>query len=445
MLKVFCFLVIYSYFIGVSHTNSFNVPNKLTEEEFKRSILGMDRYGYICINDHHKDDLKVKSKALEYPYPYMLDNTELKQLFREKLNRDVSNLVCDWTITDPSQSKFYSGFHSTDIALDTDYIKNVYVTFVVFYHIYGSYDNSLSERSIVSDTLLIKEMPLHLTQADYSKIYTQLIKAIVDAGNDADFKVQNGAYFKQFYIHVSKSNNGGRIEDIRKYLKQTKLISSWKPEFASQPKQAIQSVNTAVEKTTEKPQDKTSSPKTAPNKSEAVQKAEQEKIIKAEIKKEVAVAQVENKAQLTQDKALPVVKKVDDDVQKALKKIPKKEKKKVELKPYLETVVVCTPPNERGSFKCYGPNGSFSGHPNQPKGYKTPEEVVTMNMKWSCPDQKRFASVNNHSIWGCGQGATGSVSSKDSSQGLPIPERATYYCKPKQIGCKNQSPTQAEN
>lgn len=451
MLKVLSSLMMCFFFVGVLHANPFEYENKLTEDEFRKLFHQFDKYGYICRTAIYRG-VGFKSKPLKYPYPYSLDYEELGQLFTENLKKnlykDFAYPLCEEVRKNQIKSIESDNYQSTDVELDTDYTKNIYVTFELRY-IYSanSYDVG---RYLISNTVFMKELPLNLTDSDYSQIYKQSIDAILAARENTNpkqgtFKVGKGASFAYFRMHISKGPNNSSVEYVKKQYLNVKVIDSWEPEFISKPTQSIQSVNTAVEKTTQKTQDKPSVPTTAPNKSEAIQKAEQEKIIKAEIKKEVAVAQLENKAQLTQDKTLPVVKKVDDDVQKALKKIPKKEKKKVELKPYLETVVVCTPPSERGSFKCYGPNGSFSGHPNQPKGYKTPEEVVTMNMKWSCPDQKRFASVNNHSIWGCGQGATGSTSSKDSSQGLPIPERATYYCKPKQIGCKNQSPTQAEN
>lgn len=451
MLKLLCFLVIYTYFIGISHANPFEYENKLTEDEFRKISKKFDKYGYICTTMIVKG-VGFKSKPLKYPYPYNLDHKELNQLFTENLNKYLNKEFaypsCQSVTNDDISNINFESYQPTDIELDTDYTKNIYVTFALNYVNSGnSYQDG---RILISNTVFMKEIPLNLTDSDYSQFYRQSIDAILAARENTNprqysFRVGKGAYFTDFTIHISKSPTNSSVEYAKKEYLNIKVIDSWKPTFISQPTQAIQSANTAVEKTTQNPLEKSTAPSNAPDKALAIQKAEQAKIVQAEIKKEVAVAKVENKAQLTQEKALPVVKKVDDDVQNALKKIPKKEKKKVELKPYLETVVVCTPPNERGSFKCYGPNGSFSGHPNQPKGYKTPEEVVTMNMKWSCPYQKRFASVNNHSIWGCGQGATGSTSSKDSSQGLPIPERATYYCKPKQIGCKNQSPTQADN
>lgn len=413
-----------------ANANELAITNKMTQEDLTNVIKNGFEKSYYCYG--FDGNTKITTKAKSFPYLVISKEDEVAPWFKEKFKKNYYNSLCVSMLTNEHPS--------IDIPDEFDYSKNVYVTFSVSFA--PSY---LEKMTVYSDSVFVKEIPLVLNEADYSKIYSQVIKAISVLAEEPLLKPYVNSKFTSFQVMVSKREINSEVEYNLKNYKYRKLVDSWKPEFASQPGQATQTSSTLVDTTTQKPPEKSSAPSNAPDKAAAIQKAEQAKIVQAEIKKEVAVAQVENKAQLTQEKALPVVKKVDDDVQKALKKIPKKEKKKVELKPYLETVVVCTPPSERGSFKCYGPNGSFSGSPNQPKGYKTPEEVVTMNMKWSCTDQKRFVSVNNHSIWGCGFGATGSGSSKDSSQGLPIPERATYYCKPKQINCKNQSPTLVEN
>lgn len=402
--------------ISLFYSNLTHASNSLWSNTFDNDIY------HYCYSTRDK----IYSKP--YKFPLSISTDDHLQLFSSKVQKEFNLDVYDLifpprcvAVADAdklqNQIDFYSKNNYKEIDLQENYYENV------FFEIFTSIRRTkITSTNVTSQPGFAEKITDNLSDDEWRNEAQSVIA-----------KFKEPVEVERLGITVSKSPHIGLVG----YGWDPKIFGSSWDLTVSKMKQRSNKNNTK----------KLTSNTNALSKSSSnlIQTREQEKVLQAEIKKEVAVAQVENKAQLTKDKALPVVKKVDDDVQKALKKITKNEKKKVELKPYLETVVVCTPPSERGSFKCFGPNGSFSGHPNQPKGYKTPQEVVTMNMKWSCPDQKRFASVNNHIIWGCGQGATGSTSSKDSSQGLPIPERATYYCKPKQIGCKNQSPTQGES
>lgn len=361
---------------------------------------------YVCMSNRHK----IISKP--YIFPFYIAPDDHLSLFMSAIKKDPSlsskldDHFCTFDFRNTYSDKVKQGFKEIDIG--QSYFSNVFVQIAA---IVERTDNGYTER-IFSRKVLMEKIPNKLAEEDWKNIE---LNAAQGAKNFPDI-FTGQAKLKEVLIVVS-------MDDKSSFFGGSRIYDQWIPNFIGA--DSITSV-------------KRNTPSNTVNTNVKVK----EQPIN---KKQLSEENVTNKRQLALDKNVAQLASIDAEVQSALKKIPKKQKKKVELKPYLETVVVCTPPNERGSFKCYGPNGSFSGHPNQPKGYKTPEEVVTMNMKWSCPDQKRFASVNNHSIWGCGSGATGSVSSKDSSQGLPIPERATYYCKPKQIGCKNQSPTQAEN
>jgi hypothetical protein len=322
------------------------------------------------------------------------------------LSSRLDDHSCIYDFRNTYSDKLKQGYKEIDIG--QSYFSKVFVQVAVKF----TKKNSSYLQWLLSKKVFMEKIPKKLADEDWKNIELTALQGIK---NFPDI-FSEGVEITEVYIMVS-------MFDKSTYLKGSSVYDQWTPNFIGADS------NTSV---------KRNSPSITSNVNDKIKEPPLNK-------KQLAEENNSNKRQLASDKNVAQLASIDTEVRSALKKIPKKEKKKVELKPYLETVVVCTPPSERGSFKCYGPNGSFSGHPNQPKGYKTPEEVVTMNMKWSCPDQKRFASVNNHSIWGCGQGATGSTSSKDSSQGLPIPERATYYCKPKQIGCKNQSRTQGES
>lgn len=375
-----------------AHANSLSSQHDATPEGLKKAVKSNSYETYACvIRDFRKDWTYLPTKPYKYPFeantPYYIDNSEMANIFKKKWMSQKSDFVsygfhyyCDMfesgkkpydrSTTIPGLIQHSDSVISEvrDFELGFDYTKDVFIKITVSYSYinrdykdkYGNYGEST--KWIVSNSNFMKEIPLNLSDADYSKIHEQLMNSLMKVKNNkGEFhELADIIKFDEFRIYVTKEKKDIEFASRAYY----DYVEDWIPEFASKTDE------TASKKSkTKNTQNKSSLPTSAPNNSEAVQKAEQEKIIKAEIKKEVAVAQVENKAQLTQDKALPFVKKVDDDVQKALKKIPKKEKKKVELKPYLETVVVCTPPSERGSFKCYGPNGSFSGHPNQPKGW----------------------------------------------------------------------------
>lgn len=106
------------------------------------------------------------------------------------------------------------------------------------------------------------------------------------------------------------------------------------------------------------------------------------------------------------------------------------------LNPTDEAVVLCTEPDEQTRFRCDGPLNHMTGHAKSISGYRSPEELVSKNMRSQCPDQRPLGAPAGYMAWGCGFGATGFMNAKDTGQGLSLGGRRVYFCKPKQSGCR---------
>lgn len=105
-----------------------------------------------------------------------------------------------------------------------------------------------------------------------------------------------------------------------------------------------------------------------------------------------------------------------------------------------EAVIVCTIPGSDGRFRCATPvSGGISGGPRDSlPEYRTPELMVA-HFSASCPGARKLRS-STHLVWGCGFGATNNSAQMDRSAGADIQGRNTYYCTPKETGCRRTAP-----
>src|SRR5690606_37505876 len=106
-----------------------------------------------------------------------------------------------------------------------------------------------------------------------------------------------------------------------------------------------------------------------------------------------------------------------------------------------EAIIVCTIPSATdGRFNCSTPiTKNISGGPeNTLSQYRSPELMVA-SMSAACPGAAKLRS-SSHLVWGCGFGATNNSAQMDRSAGVDVHGRETYYCYPKEVGCKRTSP-----
>lgn len=111
------------------------------------------------------------------------------------------------------------------------------------------------------------------------------------------------------------------------------------------------------------------------------------------------------------------------------------------LLPTMEAIIACTVPTpDGGRFRCATPvNAGISGGLNNSlASYRTPEAMVE-SLSSSCPSPRKLPS-STHLVWGCGFGATNNSAQMDRSAGVDVKGRITYYCLPKETGCRRTTP-----
>jgi hypothetical protein len=110
------------------------------------------------------------------------------------------------------------------------------------------------------------------------------------------------------------------------------------------------------------------------------------------------------------------------------------------LVPTPEAIVVCTKPDSEGRFGCDSPvNANERGGPKSDlQAHRTPDLMVK-SMTGSCVNARPLPSTT-HLVWGCGYAATGNALYMDRSAGVDVRDRITYYCFPKEPGCRRTTP-----
>lgn len=118
----------------------------------------------------------------------------------------------------------------------------------------------------------------------------------------------------------------------------------------------------------------------------------------------------------------------------------KNQEQPTKLHATLEAIIACTKPDPlTGKFRCATPiSKGIDGGPNSLREWSTPE-AMTKNLKATCPNPRRLES-STHIVWGCGFGATNNSAEMDRSAGVDVKGRNTYYCYPKETGCRRITP-----
>lgn len=104
-----------------------------------------------------------------------------------------------------------------------------------------------------------------------------------------------------------------------------------------------------------------------------------------------------------------------------------------------EGVVICEL-GTGGRFTCHTTLGTLiDGGPNQPAGWRTPEEAA--GYVGGCRSPRRITWRAGYEVFGCGTGITGMSNYIDvaAKLGVTVPGRNTYWCKPLEIGCNRTS------